>query len=1264
LYQPPIYRLPVVLNVTSNLLSCTPTLRQEAVRADRTQDVVARRIREVLATGALCAAVLAAAPGAAQALTSAQDPAKPDFDAREGSTATIPQATADARATLAKALGPQATVGADPVTGGLRTVGRTDGFLTDPSHADPESIALGYVRANAAAFGLEGSDIATLKLASSSVSPQDGVTHLVFAQLDHGVGAYDSALFANVAADGRLINAGGAPVHDLAPPGTSPPLGPGAARSAAQRDLGLTPDGDPGTTVGSDAARTTSFPGGDRARLVTLADPDGDHLAWNLTVAGSDAYTYEVLVDAATGAVLTRHSLTDALVPSADANVVQRHPGDGTLDDANIGPWLTDTTHGLKGPNVHAYPDRFFPDGLSPGDGDGEVGPSSGTDFLFTLTTDGDAVGDGLRSGQTCPPAPNGCTWDGSNTGGAWATANVPEAATQAFYYTNKYHDWLAQPPIGFNDASASFDSTGATADPLNVEVDDYSQINNSNFTTTPDGVSPTMQLGLYKGPSFPAVNSADDATVVYHEYTHGLTNRLVGNDGRANGLIARQSQAMGEGFSDWYALDFLTDSRQLTDDVNTPGDELVGPYVSGNTTTGIRDNAVDCHVADSGPHCPGSTTAGAGGFTFGDLGKVANYDADHPYFEVHSDGEIWSETLWDLRQRLNDPTALALVTGALRLVPKQPSFLDMRDAILREALLQPGGAALQRSVWAIFAARGMGYGARVSSANATHATEAFDTPPAAAPGAPSVASLSLEQDTALTIPIANPGSADLTGVHATLAAASAGVTVTQGSADLGTLRAGASANAAFGVKVSATLGCGAVAAATLTISTNGGTPQSFPVSLPVGAGRSGAFTQAVPAPGTIPANYTASLRDLTSSQTVTTPGRIGTLRVTLAATHSFVGDLHATLTHTYVNGSGTTVRTTADLMERPGVDAASFFSRANLDASAPLIFADSGAANIQDILNTEMVVSGVWQPNEPLRRFAGEPRTGTWTLHVSDFGSTGSNPRTPATVSSWSLETDDPACAITDAPTGLDQDDATFHARLDPGSASGTTVAFELGATTAYGARSPQQALAAGGGLQDLTVSTGGLIAGATYHVRAIVLRGGAVVAAGADRTFVANSQPLPHDSRDGGSGRDDDPGDPGGGTTTTTTPAPGGSGNNDAQSQQSFKVPKATMRSLVRSVQLDSRGRMVLTLRATPGRAKGSVRLLSGRTALGSGTFTVPSNGRVKITIKATKKLLALVKRHKAGVKARVTLRIGVTPFTATLTIKPYKTPAKARG
>ena len=116
------------------------------------------------------------------------------------------------------------------------------------------------------------------------------------------------------------------------------------------------------------------------------------------------------------------------------------------------------------------------------------------------------------------------------------------------------------------------------------------------------------------------------------------------------------------------------------------------------------------------------------------------------------------------------------------------------------------------------------------------------------------------------------------------------------------------------------------------------------------------------------------------------------------------------------------------------------------------------------------MTVGGALRPNEPLARFAGEDRFGTWTLRITDASNKGGG-----TLSSWSLETAAPACAVTDAPTGLVADAATFHARIDPG-ATATTAAFELGTTAAYGARSPATALTPGGGLQGLDVTTGGL--------------------------------------------------------------------------------------------------------------------------------------------------------------------------------------------
>ena len=51
---------------------------------------------------------------------------------------------------------------------------------------------------------------------------------------------------------------------------------------------------------------------------------------------------------------------------------------------------------------------------------------------------------------------------------------------------------------------------------------------------------------------------------------------------------------------------------------------------------------------------------------------------------ETHADGEVWLETLWQLRQTLGAPTTEALVTAAMELSPPGPSFLDMRNAILQ----------------------------------------------------------------------------------------------------------------------------------------------------------------------------------------------------------------------------------------------------------------------------------------------------------------------------------------------------------------------------------------------------------------------------------------------------------------------------------------------------------------------------------------------------------------------------------------------------
>jgi hypothetical protein len=81
---------------------------------------------------------------------------------------------------------------------------------------------------------------------------------------------------------------------------------------------------------------------------------------------------------------------------------------------------------------------------------------------------------------------------------------------------------------------------------------------------------------------------------------------------------------------------------------------------------------------------------------------------------EVHDDGEIWGQTLWSLRGALIAAHGSAAglgrtrryVTQAMRISPPEPSFLDMRNAILQASIDEADDAR----IWKVFADRGMGY--------------------------------------------------------------------------------------------------------------------------------------------------------------------------------------------------------------------------------------------------------------------------------------------------------------------------------------------------------------------------------------------------------------------------------------------------------------------------------------------------------------------------------------------------------------------------
>ena len=94
-----------------------------------------------------------------------------------------------------------------------------------------------------------------------------------------------------------------------------------------------------------------------------------------------------------------------------------------------------------------------------------------------------------------------------------------------------------------------------------------------------------------------------------------------------------------------------------------------------------------------------------------------------------HAAGEIWGETLWDLRKAVGSNVAEAIVTNGMRISPPEPSLVDERNAILLadQALF---GGAFNDAIWAVFAHRGMGFTASRTGPFDPSPVPDFTTPP------------------------------------------------------------------------------------------------------------------------------------------------------------------------------------------------------------------------------------------------------------------------------------------------------------------------------------------------------------------------------------------------------------------------------------------------------------------------------------------------------------------------------------------------------
>ncbi len=606
-------------------------------------------------------------------------------------------------------LGNQAVVDIDALTGTPRVLSRTDGFLTGPSNRPPQEIVLSYLRAHEGLVGLDAADSSKLTLRKDYVDVE-GVHHLSFLQNVGGVPLFGNGLKAHVAKDGRLIQLDGSPVRGL-------PASLGAAALAA-------PTAD--------------------AKQVGFLTADGVRLAWSTVTTPGVGKMYQQVTDARTGALLYRKNLVNHANDDVDAAGAkglawQAQPGPQQQVNLTQKGWLPADAKTLDGNVAHVAADVNGDLAFQPTE---EIGPNKDGSYRYRFNDFSSIVG---------PPcsAARQCSWD-PKTAGSWAK-NREQNAVQALSYVGGFHDHLASFPIGFTRAAGNFEKVDGDAVQVHTLLGAGTTpgfYNNAFMGTPPDGQQPVMGMFLFHDPTWPddpflAANSADDASIIHHEYTHGLSNRLVVDAQGNSTLNTLQSGAMGEAWGDWYAFDYLV-GKNAVKDTPAPGEIVIGDYVS-NGQNLARTQPLDCPVGSTAKQCAGTPGAGPGGYTYGDLGRIIGFP------EVHADGEIWASTLWDIRSALGVQLTRALVTRAMELSPASPSFLDMRNSILQADTVINGGRG-HAKLWKAFAARGMGYFAGSITGEDLQPAEDFSTPPPAGTPTGTVAGKVTNRDTGAPI--------------------------------------------------------------------------------------------------------------------------------------------------------------------------------------------------------------------------------------------------------------------------------------------------------------------------------------------------------------------------------------------------------------------------------------------------------------------------------------------------------------------------------
>ncbi|MFN2590060.1 MAG: M36 family metallopeptidase [Actinomycetota bacterium] len=397
------------------------------------------------------------------------------------------------------------------------------------------------------------------------------------------------------------------------------------------------------------------------------------------------------------------------------------------------------------------------------------------TDVAFITTVNGQLIPPPTDGILPATPRPNrDYQYPWTNT---WLTQKCSELAfvtpqrndldaalANLFVGHNRMHDWsyyLGFTETAWNAQDVNFGRGGREGDPehgnaqagavVSSGILNFLSRDNANQITPPDGSPPISNMFLWQpiAAAFysKCVDGDFDMSVIGHEYTHLISNRMVaGPDQRLTGL---QANAMGESWSDLVAQEYLNEYGFVPIADENPW--AVGPYVANDKQRGIRNYAMNFPSSGLLPQ-PGVNPP-VNPLNYSNVG----YDLTGP--QVHADGEIWSATQYDIRQamierynaqfpasnqQLQEECAdgrrpvtqcpgnrrwIQLVFDAWLLMANGAvDMLDARDAMLAADQARFGGAN-QDLLWNVFASRGMGEDAATTGTADSEPKPGFSSP-------------------------------------------------------------------------------------------------------------------------------------------------------------------------------------------------------------------------------------------------------------------------------------------------------------------------------------------------------------------------------------------------------------------------------------------------------------------------------------------------------------------------------------------------------